>query len=117
MPNYGAASPIGLFPGQQYALFAAETPTAPQSSQAVAVARPQSIGYDPVVFEIFFASAPTDSLVIQGAMADVDARYQTLYTSTNTQQDVYSDLGGFAFYRARLVSQSGGGAVTVTVRH
>ena len=47
---------------------------------------------------------------------EFDALYETLWTSTNTQYDNYTDTTRWAYYRARLVSQSGGGALTVTVK-
>lgn len=125
MPNYGALpnvpaavgqSATALYAGDELNLFNAETPAAPQASIAVALPKAPVGGYAPIVFDIEFAAAPTDSLLIQGAMVDTDSAYQTLYTSTNLQQDNYQDLGGFQFYRAKLASQSAGGAVTVTVR-
>lgn len=117
MPNYGTPQAGGtltaLQPGDELYLFNAETPAAPQAS--IAFAR----GYSPsgddagVTFQILFAAAPTDSLVIQGSNIDSDADYETLYTSTSKQQDAYTDTGRWAFYRAKLVSQTAGGAVTV----
>jgi hypothetical protein len=111
-PNQGLNLAV-INPGDSIVLFNAESPAAPQPS--VAFARgvgPMNIPAG-IVFTISFAAAPTDSLVIQGSNQDIDSQYQTLYTSTNKQTDFYADLGEFLFYRAKLVSQSAGGAVTV----
>lgn len=117
MPLYGVAQAGGVLtaiqPGDSITLFAAETLTAPQASVAF------NRGYSPsatdagTTFQILFASAPTSTLAIQGSNLDVDADYVTLYTSTSKQQDGYTDIGRWAFYRAKLLTQSGGGAVTV----
>lgn len=101
-----------LSPGDSMKLFDAETPAAPASSIAFRRAYSQAADGG-VTFTISFAAAPTSVLVIQGSNTDVDAEYQTLYTSTDKQLDNYTDTTLFAFYRARLVSQSAGGAVTV----
>jgi hypothetical protein len=113
MPNYGTVGPVAVYPGQQYAMFNAESPTPAQASASVTIPKHTNV---PIAFTVAFATSPTDSLVIQGSMVDVDASYQTLYTSTNTQKDVYLDYGKFQFYRANLASQSGGGAVTVIIK-
>ena len=125
MPNYGTpqagfnqTSPglnlTTLLPGDRLALFNAETPTAPQAS--VAFAR----GYAPqgqpprITFTVAFAAQPTAVVQIQGANQDLDAQYQTLFSSAvNDQTSSYVDNGCFAFYRARLDSQTAGGALTV----
>lgn len=122
MPNYGVVQAGGVLtaiqPGDSIALFNAESPAAPpQASVAFCTGYSPGGGAPaPILFTIDFAAAPTDSLVIQGANQDIDANYQTLYTSTNRQHDFYADAGGFAFYRAKLVSQSAGGAVTVIAK-
>ena len=84
-------------------------------SMAVAIP-PAPGGYRPIVFDIEFAATPANSVTIQGAMQDVEASYQTLYTSTAKRQDFYSDDGGFKFYRVGPSTSTGGGNVTVTVR-
>jgi phosphopantetheine adenylyltransferase len=95
------------------ALFAAsDTLTAPAKSIAIAPIAARGINRI-VTFMIQFASAPTNSLVIQGANTDTDAAYQTLYTSTNKQLDNYTDTVAWTYYRAYLVSQSAGGVLTV----
>ncbi len=120
MPNYGVPQAGGQLtapsPGSLFYLFNAESPAAPQAS--IAFARPASPvgGRDPITFSISFAAAPTASLVIEGSHVDSDSQYQTLYTSTNKQLDFYTDDGSWMFYRCKLVTQTGGGAVTVIVR-
>lgn len=126
MPNYGVAQAgsnataglnlTTLQPGDTMLLFNAESPAAPQAS--VAFAR----GYSPsgddagITFQISFAVAPTAVVAIQGSNVDLDAAYETLYTSTNVQFDNYTDTTRWAFYRAKLVTQSAGGALTVRVQ-
>lgn len=92
-------------------LFNAESPTAPQSSIAVAVNNRAGA----VQFDISFLSAPTSSVLIQGSNVNTDAEYETLKTSTSVQKDGYTDTGGWRFYRAKLATQSAGGPLTVTV--
>lgn len=105
-----------LIPGDVLVLFNAETLAAPQASIAISIGPALGGGYAPLTFDIeFSAAAVTATTLIQGSMSDVDSAYQTLYTSTNLQQDNYVDFGKFRFYRAKLSSQSAGGTVTVTV--
>lgn len=66
-------------------------------------------------FTIDFATAPTSSVLIQASNLEIDADYQTLYTSNSTQHDNYSVTVPFRFYRAKLASQSAGGALTVII--
>jgi hypothetical protein len=116
MPAYGTPQGGGVLTcvnaGDQFTLFNAETLTAPQASISF------NRGSDPVagqpngiVFQISFATAPTAAVQIQGSNDLVN--WSVVYTSTNTSPDSYPDLGQFAFYRAFLVSQSAGGALTV----
>ena len=113
----GGFNVVSLIPGDgPYTLFNAESPTAPQSS--VAFCRGPAPGNEMpagIVFTISWAAAPTATLAIQGSNVDSDAQYQDLHIST-TQQDYYLDLGNFAFYRAKLKTQSAGGAVTVIAK-
>jgi hypothetical protein len=72
-------------------------------------------------FTIHFASSPTDVVEILGSnlaptSAGPDPAGFVLYTSTNTQNDQYEDGNAFIFYWAKLVSQSGGGALTVIMK-
>ena len=116
MPLYGSLSPItSVQPGESVALFRAETLTAPATSMAVA-SQPGPGGIDRGTnFTISFPAAPTSSVLIQAANQDVDADYQTLYTSASAQNDNYSVTVPFLYYRAMLASQSAGGALTVII--
>lgn len=121
MPAYGTPQAGGvltsLIPGDPlHYLFNAETLTAPIASIAFSRGTGTADGTPEMTFQISFVSAPTAVVVIQGSNQDIDALYATLWTSTNTQDDNYTDTARWAFYRARLVSQSGGGALTVTVK-
>ena len=120
----GAAGQPGGFnlsvinPGENITLFNAETPTAPQSS--VAFLRGVGPMETPagIAFTISTSIAnPTISVLIQGSNQDIDSQYQTVYTSTNKQNDFYADAGEFLFYRAKVNSgtSGGGGYGTITV--
>jgi hypothetical protein len=72
-------------------------------------------------FTINFASSPTAVVKIFGSntaptSAGPDPNGFLLYTSTNTQADQYEDGFAYIFYWAELVSQSGGGALSVTMK-
>ena len=54
-------------------------------------------------------------MVLQAADADADASYSTVDTSTNVNGERRQVLVRSRFLRARLVSQSGAGAITVSV--
>lgn len=117
MPLYGSPQgPVAAIPGDTVVLFNAETLTAPSNS--IALNRATGPGGYPagIVFTVHFASSPTAVLTIQGSNQDTDSWYQTLWTNAGTQNDYYADQGNFAFYRAHLESQSGGGAVTVVAQ-
>jgi hypothetical protein len=106
-----------LAPGDgPFYLFNAETLTAPQASVAFARATAFGGADNGTTFNIRFAAAPTAVVVIEAANVDVDANYVSVFTLTDTQIGAYTDIGRSCFYRARLVSQSGGGALTVTAQ-
>lgn len=117
MPNYqNTYPPIAVFPGDTFLSFNNESPTPPQSGAQVAVARPYGVD-DPssVGVDIRYATAPTAVQVdIQTSIDDVDANYNIVYSSTKTGGEHVNivNLKG-RFVRARLVSQTGGGALTV----
>ena len=112
----GAAYNIrALSPGDKLTLFdGTETPGSAVKSVAF------SRGYNPgggvanTSFIINFASAPTAVVQIQCAYQDVEASYQTVYTSTDTQKDAYTDEGSAPFWRAQLLTYSAGGMPVVT---
>lgn len=122
MPLYGVAQAGGqitsISPGDEYWLFKAESLTAPQASVAFARGMSPSMNDSGVTFLISYAAAPTATLAIQASNIDLDAQYQTIYTSANLQLDNFSDTPPtrWKFYRAKLLTQSAGGAVTVLVQ-
>ena len=131
MPSYGdlpvgagttVAGPTACVPGDQLILFNNETVTAAQAS--IVMARAKGPGDDDAgtTFFIEFAAAPTDSLEILGSnktpvpnAAGVYvfnlADWYLLFTSTNKQQDYYTDTGRFAYYCAYMATQAAGGKV------
>lgn len=126
MPNYGIAQ-SGSFPNQgqnlttlipgdlPYYLFNGESPNPPQAS--VAFCRGQTPGTgqpSPITFELICPGFAGE-LDIQASNVDADADYISVGNMAASPA-YYSDGGGFRFYRARLVSQSAGGAITVIVR-
>jgi hypothetical protein len=112
MPNYGSLSGGGvateIFPGDSLILFNAESPTAPQASISLAMGL-GAMGRAGITFTI---AATAGTVQIQGSNQDVAGTYQTLWTTTNVANDMYADLGGFAYYRANITVLSSG---TVTV--
>ena len=120
MPNYGTLQPGGVItalqPGDSLLLFNAESPAAGQASIAFARGyNPGGGGSNPIMFTASWAVAPTAVLNIQGSNDNVDANFITLGTIT-ASPGYYADAGGFEFYRVQLLSQSAGGAITVTVQ-
>lgn len=114
MPNYGTPQSGGLTalaPGESMYLFgsaaAGETPTAPQASIPFARVISASQSDQGTTFQIIFTASPTAVVEIQASNVDVPGDYVTVYTSTNTQFDAYTDVGRSAFYRARLLSGTG----------
>ena len=121
MPNYNAQNPpFAVYPGDVVFPFNGESPATPQASQQFALA-PTGGAAGPggrvVAWQISFASAPASvSLALQAADVDADANYQNLDSSTNTSGERRQVTNVQArFLRVRLVSQSGGGAITVSV--
>ena len=120
MPNYSTtAAPFTLYSGDVVFAFNAESPAAPQSS--IQFALPAFTGAEAdssrnISWQTSFASAPTAvNVVLQAADQDADANYATVDTSTNVNGERRQIPVRARFLRARLVSQSGGGAVTVTL--
>ena len=111
---------IALYPGDTYSLFStSDTLTAPAYSQVVFI---DAAGLQPrglATWTINFASSPTAVVKIFGSNTQPTSSAAQngvlLYTSTNTQSDNYTDNVAFAFYWAELVSQSGGGALSLQV--
>ncbi len=119
MPNYNADTPHTIYPGDVVTPFNAETPTPPQASQQFAL--PAFTGAHveqgrQVSWQTSFASAPTAvNAVLQAADQDADANYATVDTSTQTAGERRQILVRAKFVRAKLVSQTAGGAITVTI--
>lgn len=88
MPAYSNTTPpLALYPGDVGFSFNNEAfPAGAQAGTQFAISAPDGFpnqGHT-VVWQTVFATAPTAiSVSLQGAMADVDAEYATLDTSTN----------------------------------
>jgi hypothetical protein len=119
MPSYqNLTPPTSLFPGDVGFSFNNEAfPGGAQAGSQFALTTPG--GYAPetgfaVRWQTIFGTAPTAvSLVLQGAMADVDAEYQTIDTSTNTAGEARQVTGVQAkFLRIKFNSSTGGSGLT-----
>lgn len=127
MPAYGdlptgvgatTAGPTALASGDNLALFNNETVAALEASIVVAPMTSPSGADASITFVSQFAAAPTASLQILGtnktpAAVFTLADWYALWTSTNKQQDYYTDTGRFAYYCAYVASQSAGGKLTL----
>src|ERR1035441_7206272 len=91
----GRTNLTALSPGDRMLLFdGTETPVTGMTS--LAFVRAPSPGEQlpaQMVFTIDFAAAPTATVIIQGASADVPARYQTLKTDRKSTRLNSSHLG------------------------
>ena len=118
MPSYqNVTPPTSLMPGDVG--FSFNNETFPGSAQAGSQFALPSYAGQPdtgtaVRWQTLFGTAPTAvSLVLQGAMADVDAEYQTLDTSTNVAGEARTVTGVQArFLRIRFNSSTGGSGLT-----
>jgi hypothetical protein len=118
MPSYqNVTPPISLMPGDVGFSFNNEAfPGAAQAGSQFAI--PSYAGQPDtgtaVRWQTIFGTAPTAvSLVLQGAMADIDAEYQTIDTTTNTAGEARSVTGvQTRFLRIRFVSSTGGAGLT-----
>jgi len=119
MPSYqNVVPPTSLSPGDVGFSFNNENfPGSAQAGSQFALTTPG--GYAPetgfaVRWQTIFGSAPTAvSLVLQGAMADVDAEYQTIDTTTNTSGEARQVTGVQAkFLRVKFNSSTGGSGLT-----
>lgn len=108
-----------ISPGESLMLFdGTETPDgAPITSIAIARGLSPAAGAaGPITFSIDYATTPTAVLYIQASNRDVEADYQTIYTSTSPSavHDLFTDANtAWLFYRAKLYSYSGGGMPVV----
>lgn len=104
-------------PGDSYSLFdGTEIPGASIKSAPFSRGESPSGSDQGSTFSMDFVSAPTAVVLIQGANVDAEANYVTLWTSTNTQHDNYTDTARWAFYRAVLSTYSAGGMPVVRVK-
>jgi hypothetical protein len=118
MPSYqNVTPPISLMPGDVG--FSFNNEAFPGSAQAGSQFAIPSYAGQPdtgtaVRWQTIFGTAPTAvSLVLQGAMADIDAEYQTIDTSTNTAGEARTVTGvQTRFLRIRFVSSTGGAGLT-----
>jgi hypothetical protein len=118
MPSYqNLTPPISLMPGDVG--FSFNNETFPGSAQAGSQFAIPSYAGQPdtgtaVRWQTIFGTAPTAvSLVLQGAMSDVDAEYQTIDTTTNTAGEARTVTGVQAkFLRIKFNSSTGGTGLT-----
>ena len=119
MPNYqNLTPPNSLFPGDVGFSFNNEAfPGGAQAGSQFALPTPG--GYAPeagftVRWQTIFGTAPTAvSLVLQSAMADVDAEYQTIDTTTNASGEARTLTGVQGkFLRIKFNSSTGGSGLT-----
>ena len=118
MPSYQSVTPpISLMPGDVG--FSFNNEAFPGSALAGSQFAIPSYAGQPdtgtaVRWQTIFGTAPTAvSLVLQGAMADVDAEYQTIDTTTNTAGEARTVTGVQArFLRIKFVSSTGGAGLT-----
>jgi hypothetical protein len=118
MPNYqNTTPPSSLSPGDVGFSFNNEAfPTGAQAGSQFAI--PSYAGQPAtgtaVRWQTIFGSAPSAvNLVLQAAMADVDAEYQTIDTTTNAAGEGRTVAGVQAnFLRIKFVSSTGGSGLT-----
>jgi len=118
MPSYqNLTPPISLMPGDVG--FSFNNEAFPGSAQAGSQFAIPSYAGRPdtgtaVRWQTIFGTAPTAvSLVLQGAMADIDTEYQTIDTTTNTAGEARTVTGvQTRFLRVRFVSSTGGAGLT-----
>jgi hypothetical protein len=118
MPSYqNVTPPISLSPGDVG--FSFNNEAFPGSAQAGSQFAIPSYAGQPdsgtaVRWQTIFGGAPTAvSLVLQGAMADVDAEYQTIDTTTLTAGEARTVTGVQAkFLRIKFNSSTGGSGLT-----
>jgi hypothetical protein len=118
MPNYNSQNPpYAVFPGDVVSAFSNEAPGAGQASQQFTLADYSGFADQgrTVRWQTLFGTAPTAvSIMLQGALQDVDAEYFTLDTSTNTAGESRAVTTVRAkFLRAKVTSITGGSGVTV----
>ena len=123
MPTYqNATPPSALYPGDVGYSWNNETfPAAATSGAQFALSTPG--GYAPetgfaVRWQTIYGTAPSAiSIQLQGAMADVDAEYMTIDTSTNASGEGRQVTGVQAkFLRIKLNTVTGGSGLTAKIQ-
>lgn len=120
MPNYNAqVPPYSIFPEDVALAFNGESPAAGQASQQFAM--PAFAGFPDngrtVRWQTAFGTAPSAvNIVLQTAMADSDAQYATVDTSTLVAGEARTVTGVRGkFIRAKVSSITGGSAITIQI--
>jgi len=113
MPTYSNTTPpLALYPGDVGFSFSNETPASGTAGAQFALPEPSGIPDQSrtVRWQTIFGSAPTAvSLSLQGAMADVDAEYATIDTTTATAGEARTVTGVRArFLRIKCTTATGG---------
>ncbi len=121
MPAYNNATPpLSLFPGDVGFSFNAESfPTNGTAGSQFAIPEPSGLpdqGHT-VRWQTLAGTAPSAiNIVLQGAMADVDAEYQLVDTSTATAGEARTVTGVRArFLRVKVITSSGGAGLTAKI--
>lgn len=120
MPAYSNVTPpLSLYPGDVGFSFSNETPATGTAGAQFAIPEPAGLpdqGHT-VRWQTIFASAPSSvSLVLQGAMADVDSEYTTIDTSTATAGEARTATSVRArFLRIKCTAASGGSGYTAKI--
>lgn len=118
MPSYqNVTPPTSLFPGDVGFSFNNEAfPGSAQAGSQFAITAPAGLAEmgRAVRWQTIFGTAPMAvSISLQGAMADVDAEYQTIDTTTNTAGEARTVTGVNAkFLRIKFTSSTGGAGLT-----
>ena len=121
MPAFNGASNVlatQVAQGDTIPLFSAETVVAAENSTVIAVLSSSPSGRRVITFTINWAAVPTAVIEIFGSnnypsSAGPDPAGFLLYTSTNKQNDNFTDSTGFVFYWAQCVSITGSTLCTV----
>ena len=118
MPSYqNVTPPLSLFSGDVGFSFNNETfPGSAQAGSQFAIPSFTGLpdGGTSVRWQTIFGTAPTAvSIALQGAMADIDAEYQTIDTTTNTAGEARTVTAVQAkFLRIKFTSSTGGSGLT-----
>jgi len=121
MPAYNNATPpYSLFPGDIGFSFNSESfPANGTSGEQFAIPEPAGMpnqGHT-VRWQTIFGTAPSAiNITLQGAMADVDAQYSMIDTSTNAAGEARTVSNVRArFLRVNVASSTGGASLTVMI--